>query len=85
MRFRKNNGFHLFVAIELDDEVFIPILDSQRNVVALVDANTKEVREIYSYTAFGEEFDSGFINQYQRGDNNVRQFYVVIKLVPRSL
>jgi len=59
-------GFHrLPVAIELDDEVFIPMLDSQRNVVGLVDANTKEVREIYSYTAFGEEFDSGFINPWR--------------------
>lgn len=43
------------VFIELDGEVYIPIHDLEGNIACLVDPETREVAESYSYTVFGEE------------------------------
>ncbi len=43
------------VAIELNGSTYCPINDHRGNVSALIDIKTKEVSEIYRYSAFGEE------------------------------
>jgi RHS repeat-associated protein len=48
------------IAMELYGKILAPIQDLQGNIVCLVDPETKEIKESYNYSAFGEEaiFDS---------------------------
>lgn len=43
------------IALELKNEVYIPIHDFQGSVRCLIDMKTKEIAEFYRYSAFGEE------------------------------
>jgi RHS repeat-associated protein len=48
------------ISMELYGKTLAPIQDLQGNIVCLVDPETKEIKESYNYSAFGEEaiFDS---------------------------
>ena len=56
---------HLPVAIELENQLFAPVIDSQRNVVALLDPTTQEPASTYTYTAFGEEANLAHSNPWR--------------------
>ncbi len=43
------------VAFELEDRIFVPLYNHLGSVVSLVDSVTKQVAEVYRYSAFGEE------------------------------
>lgn len=43
------------IAVELNDIAYAPIHDIQGNVIALIEADTGNVKECYRYNAFGEE------------------------------
>ncbi len=43
------------VALELDEEIYIPIHDQSGHVAALVDLSSRTLAEGYAYTAFGQE------------------------------
>lgn len=43
------------VAIELNNKVFAPLTDVQGSIYALIDANTKKLKSLSSFSAFGEE------------------------------
>ncbi len=43
------------IALELDDQIYIPIHDHCGHVSVLIDLETKNLTEAYVYTAFGEE------------------------------
>lgn len=43
------------ISIELAQHVFIPLHDARGNIVSLLDAETKQVVEVYRYTGYGEE------------------------------
>ncbi len=42
------------IAIELQDRIFVPILDCHGNIQKLVDIESKQITHEYNYTAFGE-------------------------------
>jgi len=43
------------IAIELNKKTYTPITDLMGNIISLVDSQTKQVSESYSYSAFGKE------------------------------
>lgn len=50
------------VAMEIDNQIYIPLHDHNGNVSCILDSTTGNIVEIYAYTAFGEElFDHALI------------------------
>ncbi|MBX7067451.1 MAG: hypothetical protein K1X28_09485 [Parachlamydiales bacterium] len=43
------------IAVEINGETYAPLYDLQGNIVCLVDPDMREVKESYSYSAFGSE------------------------------
>ncbi len=43
------------IAIEIKKETYVPLYDSQGNIVCLIDPEQRELVESYRYSAFGEE------------------------------
>ena len=46
------------IAIELDTEIFAPLLDVQGNIRRLIDVKNKKIAESYDFTAFGQELQT---------------------------
>ena len=54
------------IALELEDQIYLPIHDHSGNVAVLIDFTTKNLAEGYVYTAFGQEqrYGSGTSNPW---------------------
>jgi len=68
------------IAVELEGRVFAPIKDVQDNIVKLIDAESKKVRESCAFTAFGEDLaQEEFLNPWRfaskRFDQELRLVY----------
>ena len=46
---------HQSIAIELEENVFLPIFDLQGNIVSLISPSSGQIEESYHYTPFGSE------------------------------
>jgi len=46
------------IAVELEGQVFAPILDTQGNICRLINLHSKTPTHSYEYSAFGEELQS---------------------------
>jgi|GEM_PF-4246470 len=44
------------IAVETEKKVFLPLVDIQNNIYALVDSDTAKMVESYKYSAFGERY-----------------------------
>jgi RHS repeat-associated protein len=54
------------VALEIDNKIYAPLYDFQGNIYSIVDTDSKEIAEIYNYSAFGlKKTDSSINNPWK--------------------
>lgn len=47
------------VGVEIEGQIFAPLLDVQGNIRRLIDLDTRAIEESYDFTAFGEQLQNG--------------------------
>lgn len=51
------------ISVEIEGQIFAPLLDVQGNIRRLIDLDTRAIEESYDFTAFGEQLQNGSKDQ----------------------